>query len=116
EAFRDGHDALMPAFALTYPYPPFTWVEVAESQSEHLAATQAGQRHRVDHGAVAMGPERCSERVDLGWRQHARQSSRRAQEWHPTSAWAQTRLARGQPARNRVGGDTDVVSHDQVRE
>ena len=81
----------------------------------HFAAAQPAQHHRIDHGPVAVSPQRRPQRVDLGRRQHPRQRAGRADQRHPAPATPRTRPAGSQAARHRVAAHAGVLPGAQVR-
>jgi hypothetical protein len=60
---RDRDETLVAALAVTDEHPALAGAEVADAQAEHLAAAQAAQHHRLDHGPVTPTPQRGDERV-----------------------------------------------------
>ena len=115
EPRRDRHYPLTAALALGHEQPPLTGAEVLQAQAEHFAAAQPAQHHRIDHGPVAVGPQRRPQRVDLGRREHPRQGAGRADQRHPAPATPRARPAGSQAARHRVAVHARVLPGAQIR-
>ncbi len=71
EPRRDRHHPLSAALALGHEQPSLTGAEVLNTQAQHLAAAQPAQQHRVDHGPVAVGPQRDDIHVNVQVDRHA---------------------------------------------
>ena len=115
EPRRDRHYTLTAALALGHEQPPLAGAEVLQPQSEHFAAAQPAQHHRIHHGPVAVGPQRRPQRVDLGRREHPRQGAGRADQWHPAPATPCARPAGSQARRHRVAAHARVLPGAQIR-
>ena len=105
----------MAALSLRDEDPPLPGVDVAERQSQHLAAAQATEHHRLDHSSVPAGAQGGEEGIDLAGREHPGQGTGSANEYHPSLALGGTWTAGRQPPGNRVCGDAGVTPDQEVR-
>ena len=110
EPRRHRHYPLPPALAFGDEQPPLPGIDVLEPQTQHLAASQPAQHHRIDHRPVTVRAQRRPQRVDLARRQHPRQRPRGADQRHPALPMPSAGATRRQAGRNRVAGDAGVTA------
>ena len=113
ESRGDRHKSLVAALALGDEQPPLRGADVLQAQPEDLAASQATEQHRSDHGPVPVRAQRRGEGVDLDRGQDPRQ--RPSRRPHQRNAWSRpVPFPSGrQPTRDRV--HRDVASGGQER-
>jgi hypothetical protein len=90
------------ALALGDQHPPLAEPQVAESQTEHLAAPQPSEHHGLGHGPVPLGAQRSHERLDLVGIEDPGQSAHPAHERQAPPA-PRAALAGGDAPGHRIG-------------
>ena len=114
EPVRDRHHPVMPALALDNEHPPIRDLDVGQSQSEDLAATQPAEQHRRHHRPVAVRAQRRDQLVGLGRRQDRRQRAGHShQRGQPRPARA-TLPPRRQTTRHRIACHARVTARDRI--
>src|SRR6516162_9675241 len=102
----------MAALALVHEYSPLTQMQILEPQTEHFAAAQTTEDHRLHHRPITVGAQRAHQRGELFGFEDARQPANRThQRLAPSLTSVPTRR---KPTRHRIGLHTDITAGDQI--
>lgn len=113
EACRDRDDALVSALALADEQSAFARPDIAEPQSQDLAAAQSTEQHRLNHCPVPPGAQGSQEQVHVRWVDHSRQGPRGPdQRDAPDGSLAGT--PQGEPPGHGVLCHRGIAADDQV--
>ena len=113
EAGRQRDHSLVAALAVRDEDHALAEPKVTEAQSEHLAATQPAEHHRLGHRAIALGAQRTCEGCHLSGTEDPRQTSHAADQRQPARR-SRPRAPRRHAPRDRVDRDRRVAAGHEV--